>query len=235
MIGAGRKAPPGSPCTGGGGVVSWGMDLSDFRQEYAGQTLRRADLAADPVRQFAKWFEEAVKAGYHEPNAMSLATVGATGEPTLRTVLLKGFDERGFVFFTNYQSRKSIELEANPRAGLLFPWVALERQVFIRGEVEKISREESLAYFRTRPRDSQLGAWVSHQSAVIPSRAVLETELEDLRAKFGDEEIPLPPFWGGYRVRPRLVEFWQGGPGRLHDRFLYTREDADWRIERLSP
>lgn len=211
------------------------MDLSDFRKEYSGGALRRAGLEAEPVAQFAKWFDEAVKAGYHEPNAMSLATVGATGDPTLRTVLLKGFDERGFVFFTNYQSRKSAELEANPTAGLLFPWVALERQVFIRGEVEKITREESLAYFRTRPRDSQLGAWVSHQSSIIASRQVLEEELESLRVRFGEEEIPIPPFWGGYRVAPRLVEFWQGGPGRLHDRFLYTREDQSWRIERLSP
>jgi pyridoxamine 5'-phosphate oxidase len=211
------------------------MDLSDFRKEYAGQTLRRTDLEPEPVAQFAKWFDQAVNAGYHEPNAMSLATVGVGGLPTVRTVLLKGFDDRGFTFFTNYQSRKSSELEVNPTAGLLFPWVALERQVFIRGEVVKITREESLAYFRTRPRDSQLGAWVSHQSSVIPSREVLEVEMKGLRVKFEGAEIPLPPFWGGYRVRPQLVEFWQGGPGRLHDRFLYTREGETWRIERLSP
>lgn len=212
------------------------MDLSDFRQEYSGRGLRRADLHADPVDQFEAWFRQAVAVGLHEPNAMSLATVDAAGQPLLRTVLLKQFDAEGLVFFTNYESRKAQQIAANPRVSLLFPWLTIERQVIVQGQAEKASREESQHYFDSRPRESRLGAWVSEQSAAIESRETLTQKLEEISARFPGEEIPLPPFWGGYRVRPQTVEFWQGGAARLHDRFLYTRQGGgDWSIERLSP
>lgn len=211
------------------------MNLADFRKEYSSRGLHRDELDTEPVRQFESWFHQAVELGIPEPNAMSLATVDASGMPLLRTVLLKYFDASGFVFFTNYQSRKSAHLAANPRACLMFPWVTLERQVIIQGRAEKISTAESLRYFATRPRESRLGAWVSSQSSVISSRKLLMQKLDELKRKFADGEIPLPSFWGGYRIVPEAVEFWQGGPARLHDRFLYTRDGADWRIERLSP
>jgi pyridoxamine 5'-phosphate oxidase len=166
---------------------------------------------------------------------MTLATVGATGTPLQRTVLLKGFDENGFVFFSNYESRKAADMRANPQVCLLFPWLTLERQVIIQGRVEKTTLKESTAYFHSRPLDSQIGAWVSNQSEVIASREVLNAKLSEIRERFADGNIPLPPFWGGYRVVPTTIEFWQGGPARLHDRFLYSRKTDGWKIDRLSP
>ena len=211
------------------------MNLADFRKEYSSRGLRRADLNPNPIQQFGDWFKTATDLGVHEPNAMTLATVDTSGSPLQRTVLLKGFDERGFVFFSNYHSRKGDHMDANPQVCLLFPWLTLERQIIIQGRVEKITVEESAAYFHSRPLDSQIGAWVSNQSEVIPSREALNTKLNEIRNRFKDAEIPLPSFWGGYRVIPQSIEFWQGGPARLHDRFLYTREDSQWKIDRLSP
>ena len=215
------------------------MDLADFRKEYSEKGLRREELKSCPVAQFSEWFEQAVELKLDEPNAVSLATVDEKGMPFQRTVLLKYFDERGFVFFSNYGSRKAKQMEANPQICMLSPWVTLERQVIIQGCVEKISKAESLKYFSSRPRESQLGAWVSNQSEVISSRKLLMQKLQEIKDKFKEGEIPLPSFWGGYRLVPEMVEFWQGGPARLHDRFLYTREegasDGGWKIERLSP
>ena len=215
--------------------LGWVVNLADFRKEYSDRGLRRADLKADPIQQFDDWFKTATDCGVHEPNAMTLATASATGTPLQRTVLLKGYDEKGFVFFSNYQSRKAADIDANPQACLLFPWLTLERQIIIQGRVEKTTVEESTAYFHSRPLDSQIGAWVSNQSEVIASRDALNAKLEEIRKRFADGIIPLPPFWGGYRVVPTTIEFWQGGPARLHDRFLYSRIDDGWKIERLSP
>ena len=211
------------------------MDLAAFRKEYSDRGLRREDLNADPVAQFSEWFIQATEVGVHEPNAMTLATVDEDGMPFQRTVLLKYFDREGFVFFTNYSSRKSKQIAANPRVSLLFPWITLERQVIIQGRAEKISTAESLRYFASRPRESQIGAWVSNQSEVITSRKFLMQKLAEIRDKFQHGEIPLPSFWGGYRVAPESIEFWQGGPARLHDRFLYRQQDDGWAIERLAP
>jgi pyridoxamine 5'-phosphate oxidase len=211
------------------------MDISDFRKEYQQGGLRRAEMLGEPVAQFGKWFAQACAAGVHEPNAMSLATVAPTGQPSQRTVLLKYFDASGFVFFTNYESRKAREIAVNPRVCLLFPWLTLERQVIVQGRAEKISALESLKYFASRPRDSQLGAWVSQQSAVIGSRQLLEMKLAEIKRKFSAGEVPLPSFWGGFRVVPEAVEFWQGGEGRLHDRLLYERRGDGWEIARLAP
>ncbi len=211
------------------------MDLADFRKEYSDRGLHREELNTDPVAQFSAWFTQATELGVHEPNAMTLATVDESGMPYQRTVLLKYYDKDGFVFFTNYGSRKAKQIAANPKVSLLFPWITLERQVIIQGHVEKISSAESLRYFASRPRESQIGAWVSNQSEVITSRKFLMQKLAEIREKFHQGEIPLPSFWGGYRVVPQAIEFWQGGPARLHDRFLYRRENADWNIERLSP
>lgn len=211
------------------------MDLADFRKEYSDRGLKREEMHADPVAQFAAWFAQATELGLHEPNAMTLATVDATGMPYQRTVLLKYYDPQGFVFFSNYGSRKARQMEENPRVSLLFPWITLERQVIIQGVVEKISTAESLKYFASRPRESQIGAWVSNQSEVITSRKFLMQKLVEIKEKFAHGEIPLPSFWGGYRVVPQTLEFWQGGPARLHDRFLYRHGDGDWNIERLSP
>ena len=211
------------------------MDLSDFRKEYTGRGLHREDLDADPIRQFEVWFRQATELGLHEPNAMSLATVDAAGMPLLRTVLLKYFDAKGFVFFTNYESRKARQIAENPRVSLLFPWILLERQVIVQGRAEKISAAESLRYFISRPRESQLGAWVSQQSSVISSRKILMQKLHEISEKFREGEIPLPSFWGGFRVVPEKIEFWQGGPARLHDRFLYAKKGEGWAVERLSP
>ena len=211
------------------------MDLSDFRKEYTGRGLHREDLDADPIRQFEVWFRQATELGLHEPNAMSLATVDAAGMPLLRTVLLKYFDGKGFVFFTNYESRKARQIAENPRVSLLFPWILLERQVIVQGRAEKISAAESLRYFISRPRESQLGAWVSQQSSVISSRKILMQKLHEISEKFREGEIPLPSFWGGFRVVPEKIEFWQGGPARLHDRFLYAKKEEGWAVERLSP
>lgn len=206
-----------------------------MREEYGSRVLRRADLASDPVIQFEHWFAEAREVELHEPNAFSLSTVGLDGFPASRTVLMKFFDEDGFVFYTNYGSAKAKEIEACPRAAILFPWLQLERQVRIEGEVEKVSAAESLKYFSSRPRESQIGAWVSDQSSVIDSRAMLMNKFAELRQKFKGGEVPLPSFWGGYRVKPQRVEFWQGGKGRVHDRFLYRRAGAGWSIDRLAP
>lgn len=211
------------------------MDLADFRKEYSDRGLKRDEMHADPVAQFAAWFAQATELGLHEPNAMTLATVDATGMPYQRTVLLKYYDSQGFVFFSNYGSRKARQMEENPRVSLLFPWITLERQVIIQGVVEKISTAESLKYFASRPRESQIGAWVSNQSEVITSRKFLMQKLAEIKEKFAHGEIPLPSFWGGYRVVPQTLEFWQGGPARLHDRFLYRHGEGDWNIERLSP
>jgi pyridoxamine 5'-phosphate oxidase len=197
--------------------------------------LSEEDLDADPVRQFQQWYEEAISTGIPEPNSMSLSTVGPDGQPSLRSVLLKLYDARGFVFFTNYESRKAREMDSNPRVALLFPWVGLARQVCILGQVEKISTAESVRYFTTRPRGSQIGAWASHQSQVITSRSLLEMKVDEMRRRFAGGEIPLPSFWGGYRVVPQSIEFWQGRDSRLHDRFLYSRQANGWVVTRLAP
>ncbi len=214
---------------------SLAMDLADFRKEYSGRGLRREELNPDPVAQFSEWFIQATELQVHEPNAATLATVDESGMPYQRTVLLKYYDKDGFVFFTNYSSRKAAQLAANPKCSLLFPWITLERQVIIQGVAEKISTAESLRYFASRPRESQIGAWVSNQSEVITSRKFLMQKLSEIREKFHHGEIPLPSFWGGYRIVPQAIEFWQGGPARLHDRFLYQKHGGDWAIDRLSP
>lgn len=212
------------------------MDLSDFRKEYSAKGLHREDLLTDPIEQFASWFQQATELGIHEPNAMTLATVSSDGTPSQRTVLLKAFDRKGFTFFTNYQSRKAQHIIANPSVCILFPWITLERQVIIQGHAEKIPASESLKYFTTRPRDSQIGAWVSNQSEVITSRKILLQKLDEIRTKFANGEIPLPSFWGGFRIVPKTIEFWQGGSARIHDRFLYSKQnDETWKIDRLAP
>ena len=208
----------------------------ETRSEYTRAALDRASLKPSPFDQFALWFQEAMDAGLAEPNAMSLATAGADQRPLARTVLLKSYDERGFVFYTNFESRKARQMADNPNVSLLFPWLALERQVIVCGAAEKVSTAETLAYFITRPRGSQLGAWVSAQSSVITTRSLLEQKWEEMKRKFGEGQVPLPSFWGGYRVVPREIEFWQGRPNRLHDRFLYTRQPGgSWNIARLAP
>ncbi len=211
------------------------MDIGNMRRDFESEGLDRAALDDHPVQQFENWFEDAKTAGILEPNAMSLATTGANNMPDLRTVLLKYFDEHGFVFYTNYNSRKAHEINENPQAALLFPWIGLNRQVRIQGTVEKVSKTESLRYFASRPRGSQIGAWVSEQSKAITSRGLLEQKVAEIKQKFSAGEIPLPGFWGGYRVVPERFEFWQGRPSRLHDRFEYVRQRDDWLIQRLQP
>lgn len=209
-----------------------------MRKDYGSRELHRSDMEQDPFVQFEQWFAEAREVEIHEPNAMALSTVGLNGCPASRMVLMKFFDQNGFVFYTNYGSAKAKEMEAVSMAALLFPWLPLERQVRIEGSVEKVSAAESLKYFASRPRESQIGAWVSDQSSVVDSRALLLNKMAELKAKFKGGEVPLPSFWGGYRVRPDRIEFWQGGKGRVHDRFLYTRDDnreAGWAIDRLAP
>ena len=212
------------------------MSLAEMRKDYGLTGLREKNLAKNPFRQFEQWFQEAEAAKLTEPNAMTLATTGRDGRPSARTVLLKGVDGRGFVFYTNYESRKGRELEGNARATLLFPWVAMERQVTVEGPVARVSREESAAYFHSRPRASQLAAWASPQSTVVAGRAVIEESYRVIEKKYEGREVPLPPNWGGFRLAPETVEFWQGRRSRLHDRLRYRRETGgDWVVERLAP
>ncbi len=211
-------------------------DLQKLRKEYTQAGLHESDAASDPIEQFRKWFGEALAANLHEPNAMTLATATPDGRPAARVVLLKGYDERGFVFYTNRESRKGRELEGNPYCALVFYWGELERQVRIEGRAFRIPGEDSDAYYGSRPRGSQLGAWVSEQSRPVGDRGILEKRLWELEAKNEGYEIPRPSFWGGYRVEPEAIEFWQGRENRLHDRLLYRRSDGEgWRIERLQP
>ncbi len=208
-------------------------DLSNLRKEYLKSGIVKGDLKVNPIEQFSLWFSQAIEANIVEPSAMSLAT--SDDYIGIRTVLLKYFDDKGFVFFTNYESKKSKQIQNNPQAALLFPWLALERQVKIIGSVEKITKLESLKYFSSRPKDSQLGAWSSNQSSKISSRAILVDQFAVMKKKFASGEIPLPEFWGGYRVVPESIEFWQGRESRLHDRLIYERKDEEWVISRLSP
>lgn len=212
------------------------MSLAEHRKDYSLAGLLEKDLARDPFRQFEKWFQEAEGAKVIEPNAMTVATATKDGRPSARTALLKGVDGRGFVFFTNYESRKGRELAENPHATLVFPWLALERQVIVEGTVTKASREESEAYFHSRPHASQLGAWVSQQSSIVANRAVLEEGYKAVERKYAGRPVPIPPHWGGFRLAPERVEFWQGRRSRLHDRLRYVRDkDGSWSVERLSP
>ncbi|MFV8781873.1 pyridoxamine 5'-phosphate oxidase [Microbulbifer sp. SA54] len=212
------------------------MEIDQWRREYLQGGLERSDLDTDPVVQFEKWLAEAVKADLTDPSAVCLSTADASGQPSQRIVLLKGLDARGFVFYTNLKSHKAWDIAANPKVSLLFPWHMLERQVIVGGTAEMLSEQEADDYFRTRPRDSQIAAWASHQSDAILSRAQLEEQFSGFRERFADQDVPRPEFWGGYRVRPHTVEFWQGRASRLHDRFVYRALDAGvWQIERLSP
>lgn len=210
-------------------------DIADIRREYMRGGLRRSDLPANPLDLFERWLKQACDAKLADPTAMSVATVDEYGQPYQRIVLLKHYDEKGMVFYTNMGSRKAHHLENNPRISLLFPWHMLERQVIVLGRVEKLPALEVLKYFHSRPKDSQIGAWVSKQSSRISARGVLESKFLELKQKFQNGEVPLPSFWGGFRVVIDSVEFWQGGEHRLHDRFFYQRQDEGWQIDRLAP
>lgn len=211
------------------------MDITDYRREFMSNGLERDELSPDPVKQFEFWLQQAMDAGIEDANALSLATYGPEG-PSLRTVLLKLFDQDGFVFFTNYNSRKAQQIAHCDRVAMLFPWLQLNRQVKLEGRCEKISTAASMKYFMTRPRGSQIGAWCSDQSEMIESRGFLEQKYREMSEKFKSGQVPLPSFWGGYRLIPERIEFWQGRENRLHDRFVYLRQpDQSWRIERLAP
>lgn len=212
------------------------MDLSSLRSEYKNASLDIDLVDKDPILQFNQWFEEALKAQLTEPNAMSLATVNDLGQPSLRTVLLKYFDEKGFIFYTNLESQKSREIQQNPKVALLFTWLPLERQIRIEGKAVKVDAATSLKYFASRPRGSQIGAWVSQQSSIISSKSLLLSKFEEIKAKFKNGQIPLPSFWGGYKVVPSKFEFWQGRQNRLHDRICYQiNEKKQWDIHLLAP
>ncbi|MCL1114039.1 MULTISPECIES: pyridoxamine 5'-phosphate oxidase [Shewanella] len=210
-------------------------DLSDIRREYTQGGLRRADLPTNPMDLFEKWMQQAKDAQLTDPTAMCVATVDATGQPFQRIVLLKRFDDNGFVFFTNLESRKASQIALNSKISLLFPWHPLERQVAVIGQAEPLSMIDVAKYFMSRPKDSQIAAWVSKQSSKITARQALETKFAEMKAKYAQGEVPLPKFWGGYLVRPNSIEFWQGGEHRLHDRFIYSKTDSDWQIDRLAP
>lgn len=212
------------------------LHLEDFRREYTQGGLERDDLADNPLEQFDRWMQQTIASGIPDPNAMTIATVDATGQPSQRIVLLKHLDDEGFVFYTNLNSRKAQELKQNPKISLHFPWYLLERQVKICGVAEQLSAREVMKYFVSRPRDSQLGAWASQQSRPISSRTLLMQQFESMKNKFAKGEIPVPDFWGGFRVKAHQIEFWQGGAARLHDRFEYNlRENGAWDIQRLEP
>lgn len=212
------------------------MNVDEIRQKFMAQGLHQSELETSPFKQFETWYGQVIASGLHEPGAMSLATVDADGQPWQRIVLLKLFDEKGFVFFTNYESRKAQQIAVNTNVSLLFPWYALDRQVNITGVAEKITTAESLKYFATRPRGSQIGAWASEQSRIISSRSILETMIDSMKQKYANKEVPLPSFWGGYRVIPKSFEFWQGRNNRLHDRFIYKKNaEGEWGAERLAP
>jgi len=212
------------------------LDLESLRTEYTKGGLERENLHENPIEQFKRWMQQTIEAKIPDPNAMTVATVGPNGQPSQRIVLLKNLDEKGFVFYTNLKSRKAQDLLQNPKVSLHFPWYFLERQVKVCGVVEQLSTAEVLKYFVSRPRDSQLGAWASHQSRPISSRALLMQQFETMKNKFSKGEIPLPDFWGGFRVKPHQIEFWQGGAARLHDRFEYNLQaDSSWTITRLEP
>jgi pyridoxamine 5'-phosphate oxidase len=220
----------------GAKIEKMSKSIADLRQEYSLQRLNKTDAHPNPFEQFTLWFDQAVAAKLPEPNAMTLATATGDGLPSARMVLLKDYDERGFVFYTNYKSRKGQQLLANPWGAIVFWWTQLERQVRIEGQIEQVSAEESDAYFHSRPQASQLGAWASEQSQVIDSREVLEQRLQHLKKEYENKTIPRPPHWGGFRLIPVTIEFWQGRPSRLHDRLFYQRtEDGNWMIQRLSP
>jgi pyridoxamine 5'-phosphate oxidase len=212
------------------------LDLSEIRGKYTTKSLDIPDLNKDPIKQFEKWFKDAIDEKMPEPNAMMLATVGKDMMPSVRAVLLKTFDEEGFVFFTNYKSKKAKQIEENPNAASLFSWIPMERQIKVEGTIEKISTADSLKYFLSRPKGSQIGAWVSHQSSIITSRSLLEQKFDEIKRKFVKGEVPFPDFWGGYIIKPVRIEFWQGGQDRLHDRFLYEKDEKnEWTIKRLAP
>ncbi|WDF56999.1 pyridoxamine 5'-phosphate oxidase [Mucilaginibacter sp. KACC 22063] len=211
-------------------------ELQNLRQDYAAARLTEKEVSQDPIKQFEKWFNDAMKAGIHEPNAMTLATATNDGRPSARILLLKGFTQEGFIFYTNYLSRKGREMAKNPLASIVFFWGEMERQVRIEGTIEKVSKEESEAYFHSRPKLSQIGALASPQSQEIADRTVIESKMQQLEAQYADSEVPKPSHWGGYILKPQLVEFWQGRQSRLHDRIVYKKADKKtWKIVRLAP